>query len=112
MIDSYSFGRVVVDGKAYTRDLIILPDRVLEGWRRREGHRVEPADLREAFAEKLEMLIVGTGYYGFMKVPAETSDWVKSRGVKLVVAKTAEACRTYNSLSRSGKAAAALHLTC
>lgn len=112
LIDSYSFGRVVVDGRAYTRDIIILPDRVFDGWWRKEGHRVEVEDLQEALKEELETLIIGTGYYGYVEVPVETTEWVRSRGVKLVVAKTAEACEAYNRVSRSSRAAAALHLTC
>jgi len=27
-IDSYSFGRIVIDGQVYTSDVIIYPDRV------------------------------------------------------------------------------------
>jgi len=112
LIDSYSFGRIVVDRKTYTRDIMILPGRVLDAWWRKEGHRVEAEDLREAFAERLETLIIGTGYYGFMRVPVETMEWARSKGVRLLVAKTAEACKAYNSVSRSSRAAAALHLTC
>ena len=36
-IESYEFGRMAIDGKAYTKDLILLPDRILDGWWRQEG---------------------------------------------------------------------------
>lgn len=36
MINSYDFGRIVVDGKAYTSDVIIFPDRVNSYWWRKE----------------------------------------------------------------------------
>ena len=44
-IDSYRFGQVVIDGDPYTKDVIILPERVIGGWWRKEGHALHPADL-------------------------------------------------------------------
>jgi hypothetical protein len=37
-IDHYEFGRIVVDGRQETKDLIVLPDRVVRNWWRRDGH--------------------------------------------------------------------------
>jgi hypothetical protein len=37
-IDHYEFGRIVVDGREVTNDLIILPGRVVRNWWRQEGH--------------------------------------------------------------------------
>jgi hypothetical protein len=31
-LSEYSFGRIVVDGEEQTRDLIVLPDRVVTDW--------------------------------------------------------------------------------
>ena len=31
-IDHYEFGRIMIDGRQETKDLIILPDRVLRNW--------------------------------------------------------------------------------
>jgi hypothetical protein len=41
-IDSYKFGRIVIDGQAYSRDVIILPDRVIRDWWRDSGHILHP----------------------------------------------------------------------
>ena len=113
MIDSYGFGRIVIDGKKYTSDVIIFPDRVMSGWWRKEGHRLHTNDLGEVLKEKGEMLIVGTGYFGLMKVPTETEKFMKGEGFELIIQPTREACETYNSLVKSGKKViAALHLTC
>ena len=35
-LGDYAFGRLTVDGAQHTRDLIVLPDRVLSDWRRRD----------------------------------------------------------------------------
>lgn len=113
MIDSYDFGRIVIDGKTYISDLIIFPTRVMTGWWRKEGHRLHINDLNEVVKEKAEVLIVGTGHSGLMRVPTETKEFVESRGLELVVQPTEEACKTYNSLVKSGKRViAAFHLTC
>ena len=31
-IESFFFGHIVIDGRAYAQDVIILPDHVLGGW--------------------------------------------------------------------------------
>lgn len=111
-IDSYAFGHIVVDGCSYTSDVIILPDRVMDGWRREDGHRLEIADLDEALRAGPEVLVVGCGCYGVMEVPAATAEYVKARGIELVVLNTAAAVDMFNGLSGSKKVVAALHLTC
>ena len=112
MIDSYDFGRIIIDGKRYNRDLILFPDRVKDDWWRKMGHRLQMEDLKEILEAKPEVLVVGTGYYGAMAVPTETRRHVESEGIELIVAKTAEACKTFNRLVTSRKVVAALHLTC
>jgi len=112
MIDSYDFGRIVIDGKRYTTDLIVFSDRVRDGWWRKEGHSLRVKDLDEALRDNPEVLIVGTGYSGLMEVPAQTRDYVKSKGIELIAQKTSEACKTFNRLVKSRRVVAALHLTC
>jgi hypothetical protein len=46
-LEDYSFGRIVVDGDEHTRDLIVLPDRVVANWWRREGHSLVIEDLEQ-----------------------------------------------------------------
>lgn len=112
MIDSYSFGAITIDGRKYTADVIVYPDRIDAPWWRREGHRLDPADLQEALAAQPEVLIVGTGCYGALKVPPETAEFVRRQGVELVASRTGEAVQQYNALASTRRAVAALHLTC
>ena len=112
MIDSYDFGRIVINGKRYSSDLIVFPDKVRDGWWRKEGHRLHVEDLKEVLEAKPEVLVVGTGYSGLMKVPPETRKYVESKGIELIAQSTAEACKTFNRLVKSRKVVAALHLTC
>ncbi|MDW8045350.1 MAG: Mth938-like domain-containing protein [Nitrososphaerota archaeon] len=111
-IDSYEFGKIVIDGKEYRSDVIIYPDRVDSKWWRKVGHELCIDDIKDIINEKPEVLVVGTGYNGYMKVLPETKKFLESRGVELIVEKTTSACEIYNQLSRSKKVVAALHLTC
>ena len=112
-IEGYRFGRIVVDGRPYTSDVIVFPDRVRDGWWRNEGHELCPADLWEVVQEKPEVLVVGTGKSGLMRVLPKTEEYLEQQGIKLQVERTDEAYQTFNQLCRLGKkVVAALHLTC
>ncbi len=115
MINSYNFGVMVIDGKRYTSDLIVLPERVIDGWWRREGHKIYTEDLKEVLDCKPppEILVIGTGYFGLVKVTPEVEKSLKAHGIKLIIQPTAEAYKTFNRLLSSGKrVAGAFHLTC
>jgi hypothetical protein len=110
-IDGYGFGRVTIDGREETRDVIVLPDRVVRGWWRREGHGLVLEDLDEVVDELPERLLVGTGAYGQMCPDPGALETLRARGVDVEVLPTAEAVRRYGELDPR-KTAAALHLTC
>ena len=115
MIESYEFGTIVIKGKRYRSDVIVFPDRVLDGWWRREGHRLNVGDLDEVLKAEPQpkVLIVGTGYSGLMKVSDEVEQLLSSRGIKLIAEPTKQACQTFNDLLRTRKrVVSAFHLTC
>lgn len=112
MIESYSFGRIVIDGRAYTSDVIVYPDHVQDDWRRKAGHRLDPDDLKGLLEQEARMVIVGTGSSGLVRVPPETLEFLESEGFEVLVQRTDQACETYNRLSEQGAVVAALHLTC
>jgi hypothetical protein len=112
LIDFYSFGQIIVDGKRYTNDIIIFPNRIRDNWWRKEGHRIEIEDLKEVIQEEPEILVVGTGYFGFVKVSAEVKEYVKGKGIELTIQSTKDACNTFNSFKSGKKVVAALHLAC
>jgi len=112
LIESYGFGRITIEGKQYTTDVIIFPNHVRDGWWRKEGHRLSIEDLKDALEAKPEVLIVGTGYYGFMKVPKEVKEYLTSKKIDLIVEGTKEAWKTYNRIALTKSVVAAFHLTC
>ncbi|MDI6905830.1 MAG: Mth938-like domain-containing protein [Candidatus Bathyarchaeia archaeon] len=115
MIDSYEFGVIIINGMRYTNDVIVFPERVIDGWWRREGHRLCIEDFKEILRRepKPEVLVVGTGYYGLVKVSPEVENALKSHGIELLAQPTREACRTFDKLLKSKRqVAGAFHLTC
>jgi len=111
-IDSYQFGNIVIDGRSHSKDVILLPNRVISNWWRDEGHSLSINDLADVLSEKPHGLIVGQGAYSRMQVPDELEAALKIEGIDLISLPTSEACQEYNRLSQEGKYAAALHLTC
>lgn len=111
-IETYRFGHIVIDGRSYGKDVIILPDRVLGGWWRQEGHVLHPDDLGAVFKAEPDLLVVGQGAYGRMEVTQETRRALETAGIELIARPTEEACQTYNRACEQRAVAAALHLTC
>jgi hypothetical protein len=111
-IDSYEFGKIVVDGRAFSQDLILLPDGIQEVWRRQEGHLLQLVDVAAVLAVKPEVLIVGQGQPGKMQVDAGLTQYLQEKGIEFIAGPTAQACTTFNSLTGKRQVAAALHLTC
>jgi len=113
MIQGYAFGRIVVNGKEFTSDIIIYPDRVDDRWWRRKGHRLQMADLQDILQAKPEVLIIGTGAHGAVQVDPEVKQTLAQQGIELIALPTEAACQRYNELANSKRVVvAALHLTC
>lgn len=111
-IEHYSFGKIIIDGKTYTSDVIIYPEKVDSSWWRKQGHSLHIDDLKDVIAEKPELLIVGTGNSGMMVVPEETVSNLKSKGIEVNIARTDEAVKLFNKFQKEKRTIAALHLTC
>jgi hypothetical protein len=110
-LEDYSFGRILVDGEEHTRDLIVLPDRVVANWWRRDGHALVMEDLREVEQDLPDRLIVGCGAHGRLRPDPAVVEALERRGVDVEALHTADAVRRYQE-SDERRTAAALHLTC
>lgn len=112
LIEHYEFGKIVIEGKTYTSDLIIMPDRIIENWWRKEGHNLVIDDIEPVIFGWPITLVIGTGYDGMLKVSKEVRKMLPLRGVKIIEFKTKEAVEAYNEIYKFEKTAAAIHLTC
>lgn len=112
MSDSYHFGRITIEGKNYHTDVIVYPDRVIDNWRRKEGHHLYLEDLKGVLGEQLDTLVVGRGYFGRMSIDPEVAEALEKKGITLIATSTGKAWEEFNRLKGSQKVVAALHLTC
>jgi hypothetical protein len=110
-VEDYGFGRITVDGKEHTRDLIVLPGRVVPDWSRREGHSLALENVEDAQGELPERLILGCGARGQLWPDPAVLEALCQGGVEVDALPTAEAVRRWGD-SDERRTADALHLTC
>ncbi|MFX1257431.1 MAG: Mth938-like domain-containing protein [Promethearchaeota archaeon] len=109
-INNYEFGRIVIENKSYTDDLILLGRNVKPKWWRKSGHSLDKKDLEKILDYKPDLLIIGTGTYGMMKISSKLS---KKLNFKIIAYPTKEAVKKYNQeIKGEKKIAGAFHLTC
>jgi hypothetical protein len=92
-IDDYRFGHIGIDGEEQTRDVIILPDRVVPNWWRQDGHSLVLADLDDVIDELPEHLVIGSGADGRMKPESGALEALRRRGIDVEVRETPEAVK-------------------
>ena len=112
-INSYSFGSMNIGGKHYSSDLIIYPDGRINGsWWRKRGHNLCIKDLDRTVEVKPEIVVIGTGVNGMMKISKETMEYLEVNGIQVYFNKTGAAVKSYNDLSSSHSVVGLFHLTC
>ena len=133
MIDKYEFGSINIDGTTYDYDVEVRwspqgsphadpagqVGEVLKWWRK-ESHVFALEDLKRAVEQNPDTIILGTGAYGLAEVPERTREFIKAKGIRLIIDKTGEAVKTFNIISEESreqegsktKLIGLFHLTC
>ena len=111
-IENYRFGKIVINGKLYQKDLIIFPDRILPNWRREQGHSLIMSDMEDVVATQPKVIIIGTGMFARIVIPQTTLTDLKNMGIEVIAEKTTLACQIFNQRLVDDGIVAALHLTC
>jgi len=63
--------------------------------------------------EKPEIIIIGTGQFGIVRVPLESEKLAKEQDIEVVKARTQQAVRIFNEAMKQGKrVSAVIHVTC
>jgi hypothetical protein len=120
MVEEYKFGSITVDGKTYNHDVEVRWTGEVLKWWRKEGHVFDVDDVKRAVEENPETIILGTGAYGICKVTQECKNYIKEKGIELIIDKTEEAVKTFNIIleeskeeeGRQRKVIGLFHLTC
>jgi len=111
-IESFTFGSITIEGKNYTSDVVVYPDRVETSWVREEEHRPQIREFADIVKFEPEILIIGTGYAGVLSIPDQIRNYLISKGIEVRVEKTKQAIEMFNDLHEKEKVVAALHITC
>jgi hypothetical protein len=113
VIEAYSFGRMVIDGSVYAKDVIIFPDnRILSPWWRAQGHRLATADLKDLIAMQPDCIIAGTGANGLMRPEAGLVQLLAARNIAFIALPTGDAVKEFNSRTNLNRIGGCFHLTC
>ncbi len=116
MITSYTFGKMTIETRSFSSDLIIFPNgSIRDNWYRRSGHLLEMADLRTLVDEKPDLIITGTGAYGRMALEPALESELEILGIKIQAMATPEAVALYNKMIQDAPSqgiSACFHLTC
>jgi len=113
MIESYSFGKMLINGEKFTSDLIIFRDNIDSSWWRQKGHEICVADIHAAVEKyQPQVFIFGTGKFGLVKILPETEKYLTSKEIKFLRYKTDTAWQKYKKLSEQELVMGAFHLTC
>lgn len=118
LFDSFRFGEVVIGGKSYG-DLLVVGEKIEERddlrLERELGtdHLIGDWEVTRLLSGHPEIVLIGTGTVGVLKVEEGVREKIKNAGAKLVVLPTPLAIREYNTLVGQGKRVNALiHSTC
>jgi hypothetical protein len=119
-IESFEWGRFVIKGAAHSangegvgKDICII-DGVVSPWEARKGHMLKPKMVSSIIGSGIEILVIGNGVNGALKVPEKTNKAISEAGIsELIIERTPEACAAFNRLYREGASVAFLaHGTC
>lgn len=113
----HAWGSVEVDGAAAPyKDAKLYPggSRAWDWTETGTSHvpGVQPADVEELLEHGAEVVVLSRGRLKALRVPPETLDWLRERGVEAEVLGTEKAIERYNELAEERPVGALIHSTC
>jgi len=133
MIEEYHFGSITINGKTYDYDVEVrwAPKESAKAdptgqacevlsWWREESHLIDVESVKRAVEQEPETVIIGTGESGVAKVTKDAQNFIKEKGIELIIDKTGEATKTFNIIKEESeeeegeqrKVIGLFHLTC
>lgn len=109
-IDSFKFERVVIQGKEYRSDILISPDENVSPWDREVLHTIQSVDLDDILKHKPDLIIIGTGTIGNLKLAEDVKPYLGEKGIELIAHKSEKAIDTYRQLRNQERVLLLLHV--
>ena len=116
-IDRSEFGSITIEGKTYEHDVTI--DRSGHVRKRHKklskeiygtSHIVSEAEARDLFEKGSELLIIGSGQAGNVRLSPEAEAYLTGKHCRVVLQPTGDAIKSYNRAK--GHKIALMHVTC
>ncbi|MBU5574900.1 MAG: MTH938/NDUFAF3 family protein [Candidatus Aenigmatarchaeota archaeon] len=108
-IDSFYFGTIIIGGKKFTTDIKIYPDgKIVE---KEKSHEITKFDVDDFLMENVEIIIIGNGTAGAVKIDPSVHVAAQVSGIELIIKPTPQAVQEFNKI-RGKKVGAIFHLTC
>ncbi len=121
MIESTSFGQVIVNGDTYDHDIVIFPDEIIKRkkWITKDQHGTSHKFTKEEMKEYLndvdksniDRVVIGTGQYGELALLPETKEYLKEHDVEFTERKTSDLVGQTNDYPRE-RTVFIIHVTC
>lgn len=115
-IESYQPGKMIIDGRTYIRDILILSDGKIKQrddvYLNFVNHIVKQAEILELLKDYPEIVVIGTGEQEKLRLSFNLERLITDMKADLFAMSTAKAVEKYNRMVDDGKRTAALfHLT-
>jgi uncharacterized protein len=97
LIRAWEPGRIRIGERWIAGHVLVMPERIVEGWRVASPAGLVLHDLSEALAFEPEIVLLGTGL-ALLWPEADLAGELAASGVGLEIMSTPAACRTFNVL--------------
>ncbi len=116
-IENTEFGAITIDGEVYEHDVIIRLSGKVEKRKKKlskekygTSHIISKDEAKFIYEDGCEMLIVGAGQEGNVRLSPEASDYLNKKACKVLLQPTPDAIRSFNQ-SRERRIGL-MHVTC
>ena len=115
IINSTKFGSITIDGRVYDSEdnYIVFWDGEIIGLHTAERHVFGRQELETILRKNPEVIVVGTGDSGLLRVSEEVRSSCEQKGIELTEMISREAVKKFNeAFNRGKKVVAFIHVTC
>jgi hypothetical protein len=110
MVQAFEYGQITIADKDYTEDILVFPNGDIELSNRTDEHEVKLEDIKALIKSKPEVLVLGLGTIGMVKVKPELKKKLSAQGIELHAYKSEKAIETYKDIRTQKSTAALFHL--
>ena len=112
-ISSTKFGSITISGKTYEHDVIVTWEGKVRPAHVDIRHIIGEKELAQLLLERPEIIVIGLGQSGLMKLAPEVLAFADEKKLKIIQKPTPKAIKEFNQLARAGKKVVAyMHVTC